>query len=489
MEGLERAKSTMVELIPEAHLAGPVCWVAWVLIIFSGVFSSGAEGLTVTFTTYSYAIVGLSTAATLVICGLQRQRVHGFLQKPKGATLMAAVGSIGVVLVLFSSSRASLDGLFVLGNILAGFGISWTILRSGMIFSEYPPRKLLLRVTGTLVAGFFIYQWVIDFEPPIPDVVVVVLPVLGIMLSFLEGGQDLKAHVDGNAVRPPHFFLFMFSVLLLFMAFSVFRGYYPQFIAFDEFTLSRNTTTLFCFAGFVVVFLFTVFLKDERSIGSLCYWTLAAFAFVFALAPIMGFGSTLSGSFFTAANVLCRMMIIVLLGTISYKSGTSTIRTFGFGYAAVVAGCALGNMLGLAMFQLHVNDDVVSVAETVLTATILFLILASVRQSDFIEMTKPMVAELDDESSHFAVESASNESTPWWKLRMENIGERFELSQRETEVLKELGKGKDMQTVASDLGISYSTARTHVRSIYTKCNVHSRHELQTIIDSDEYRIG
>ena len=50
---------------------------------------------------------------------------------------------------------------------------------------------------------------------------------------------------------------------------------------------------------------------------------------------------------------------------------------------------------------------------------------------------------------------------------------RLDLTERETDVLRRLVDGRTYDQTASDLGISASTVRTHVRAIYRKLQVHS----------------
>ena len=50
---------------------------------------------------------------------------------------------------------------------------------------------------------------------------------------------------------------------------------------------------------------------------------------------------------------------------------------------------------------------------------------------------------------------------------------RFELTDRERDVLRALVKGRSYQEAADDLQITISTVRTHVRAIYSKLQVHS----------------
>jgi DNA-binding NarL/FixJ family response regulator len=50
------------------------------------------------------------------------------------------------------------------------------------------------------------------------------------------------------------------------------------------------------------------------------------------------------------------------------------------------------------------------------------------------------------------------------------------LSEREHQVLRQLSEGAMYKEIASELGISMDTVRTHVRRIYEKLHVHSRQE-------------
>lgn len=71
---------------------------------------------------------------------------------------------------------------------------------------------------------------------------------------------------------------------------------------------------------------------------------------------------------------------------------------------------------------------------------------------------------------------------PRWRLRMLLVAEEQGLTKREADVFVLLAKGKDTQSIADELCVSLSTVRTHVRNIYVKCDVHSRHEFQQFVE-------
>ncbi|HHY31315.1 MAG TPA: response regulator transcription factor [Syntrophaceticus sp.] len=54
------------------------------------------------------------------------------------------------------------------------------------------------------------------------------------------------------------------------------------------------------------------------------------------------------------------------------------------------------------------------------------------------------------------------------------------LTRRELDVLSLLGRGHTNQEIASDLYISESTVKSHLRSIFRKLGVKKRHEAQAI---------
>jgi DNA-binding NarL/FixJ family response regulator len=59
-----------------------------------------------------------------------------------------------------------------------------------------------------------------------------------------------------------------------------------------------------------------------------------------------------------------------------------------------------------------------------------------------------------------------------------------QLSTREREVLDDLAKGRQAQEIAANLGVSISTVRTHIRSIFVKLKVNSQLALLARLVSD-----
>lgn len=66
--------------------------------------------------------------------------------------------------------------------------------------------------------------------------------------------------------------------------------------------------------------------------------------------------------------------------------------------------------------------------------------------------------------------------------RAERLAARFELTPRETEIVRILARGHGCTYVAETLLISKSTVYTHVRNMYRKLGVSSHDELIALLD-------
>ena len=69
-----------------------------------------------------------------------------------------------------------------------------------------------------------------------------------------------------------------------------------------------------------------------------------------------------------------------------------------------------------------------------------------------------------------------------WTKSCNALAERAMLSSRERDVLFLLGKGRTIEFIANDLGISFNTAKSHIRNVCAKTGVHSKQELQNLIE-------
>jgi len=75
---------------------------------------------------------------------------------------------------------------------------------------------------------------------------------------------------------------------------------------------------------------------------------------------------------------------------------------------------------------------------------------------------------LSGPAARYIIEALKNEQIP--------AEQRFNLTRREAQILRGLVNGLSYRAMAQDLAISVDTVRSHIRTLYKKMGVHSRHE-------------
>jgi DNA-binding CsgD family transcriptional regulator len=70
------------------------------------------------------------------------------------------------------------------------------------------------------------------------------------------------------------------------------------------------------------------------------------------------------------------------------------------------------------------------------------------------------------------------------EIPLDALVRKFDISEREKEVLVQLASGKSNSEIADSLFISINTVKTHIKNIYEKLNIKSRYELISLIKSN-----
>lgn len=69
--------------------------------------------------------------------------------------------------------------------------------------------------------------------------------------------------------------------------------------------------------------------------------------------------------------------------------------------------------------------------------------------------------------------------------RLQGLRASYGLTERESEVLSLVARGESVSSIAGEMVVSESTVKSHLHNIYTKFGVHSRSELQRIINGEK----
>ena len=96
------------------------------------------------------------------------------------------------------------------------------------------------------------------------------------------------------------------------------------------------------------------------------------------------------------------------------------------------------------------------------------------------QTTQPAPAAIAEE--RFATPNEPMRGGGRFRGKCETVANTFLLSRRETEILFFLAKGHNAAYIQEKLYISEGTAKTHIRHIYRKCDVHSQQDLMRMVE-------
>ena len=196
----------------------------------------------------------------------------------------------------------------------------------------------------------------------------------------------------------------------------------------------------------------------------------------------------------TFALLLCYLLFEGTMW-VSYADITQRFRltsfvVFGFGRGAL----ALGALIGMtASFAIPALDSATNPANTLIIvfACIIFGFGALPRGS---ELRALIVGESDNPAGEMLrgrerAESPEKARAGRFKRKCELVANRYLLSKKETEVLFLLAKGRNAAYIQEQLYISEGTARTHMRHIYKKLDIHTQQELMDLVEGSEEEVA
>lgn len=96
----------------------------------------------------------------------------------------------------------------------------------------------------------------------------------------------------------------------------------------------------------------------------------------------------------------------------------------------------------------------------------------------------PVALDNDDPQVSFDSESNGSVADISVSATCVRLAQRYGLSSRELEVLSLVGDGRSAKYISESLVISFNTARSHIRHIYEKLDVHSKQELIDLIKDE-----
>lgn len=460
------ARPTLLDRLPHIPLffLGLGVYRAWIEIVFVGSF--------VEFPTAQYAghnMFDIAMIVTLFASALASKKLGVFYRKKSlhwvaGAALV--VSTAGVFASMYAPGLAAV--IATPAAVLGGFGIALVILFWSELYSCLNPVRVALYYSASIIVAAvilyicrgFLYPWLFAAALSMPPVTLFCLA-LGFR-SLPE--SELPRSLGGKFSFPwkPVMLMAIYAFAYGLKESSMYAGFFGPHSAFGTLAVA-----LAIFAGIVA--------RGGRfDFGAIYRIALPLMVAAFLVLPSLGFLNNAAADFcVTASYTAFSILIMLILANMSYRYGISAIWLFGIERGVR----ALFSLLGRETETVLSGFEFAGVpSEFVLNAIVIILVVA---------MTMILFSE-KELSSRWGVtflggSNAEGDSVIVKKQELANrsheLAKRFGLSQREEEVLMLLAQRKTVGAIEKELFIANGTAKTHIRHIYRKLDVHSRDEL------------
>lgn len=418
-----------------------------------------------------YLVLSVAMMALGVLYG-RRGRTPAMPGPAWAGVTAAALECVAAAVVAALTLGGGSPALAVAALVAGGIGFGWLNLAWGVFFSRLDIRQAVAFLFAGGIAGSLVKAAVALVPPVAAGAVAALLAPLSLAMirynfSHVPEAPKVPAHFTGANITA------LWKAVAVFAVFSVANasmlalrppmesvGPMPVFMA------ERLLECVLCAAVLVYVFRF------RRPLGFMTLWRLVllllATNFLLNIAlPASGLQTLFSGA---SLNFIV-LFVWLTLSDVSHHSDLAPSLIFGFGWSCYALPFFLGSWLvALGGFTLESTGYLAFLMYVI--ALVAVFCLETRDQSMgliFADLNRKSRAAPEDFSSIDA--------------RCAALGECYGLTAREVEVMQMLCKGRSKAYIAEALYVTENTVEGHAKRLYVKLDVHSRKELQQLVDA------
>ena len=517
---LARLLLDLDEQWPSLRFVGFGLYYAWIWLCYDSTTLLDASIRANADTTFAMYLASTTALGLTLVLAAAFPAVSARLTQNKPFLLaMGLLAGIATVFVKLMAPNGAFDPVFLLFCVFTGLGTAWVCLRMGMEYASVGSRRATMNAAAAFVAAALMYFLVRGLPEHLGLGVMALLP-LGATLCTLTpaGDSPMEEPVEPHDhLLPRGFFLrLMFAIAVFSVVVGVTRG----------FSVLTQATNVLDDRGCMVVFgmalvamlLYVLVgtLGNDFDVSRLYYPVIILASLGILVMPLVE-GAGQAGGVFVGIAYACFIMIMwCLFAHVAYVTGAPAVRVFGLGRGTSALGTTAGWLLGSQLAGHEMLDatsmfvvSCVMVLALLVVSMLVFndravgMVLRMVGKraaqdaqngKDLAGADRSMKGALREvggnlKSASFSSEQDSDEAQAGesdragtWTRSCLDIAARFGLSQRETDVLFLLAKGRTIAFIADELGVSFNTAKSHIRHVYVKIGVHTKSELLDLVE-------
>ncbi|WP_281655322.1 helix-turn-helix transcriptional regulator [Eggerthella sinensis] len=443
-------------------LAGTAYW-GYVNLIFS--YSSIHSGTAIESpdAIWFYSLFGNLLA--LMLTAMRPNRKEPISGNPAWITASCAFVIAGTLMVFAIHGDLLGNSLIPLAGACAGFGTGFTFVFFAEIFSKMKLQMILLHAGAQQVLGILLYLVLALLAASIVSTLAVCLITLqgflfakiGKALSPYDEPED-AALLSKNGVTFP---VFVVAALIVGACYGLARALVIDLAS--EATALTPADSLGGLIGGALLIVSALLLLKKNPSEYLYQIAIPILALGLVTLPLLTSGIAAAPPILLACSSYFYGLLWLFVVLAQRDSDGSITRLASVSFFCFQAGQLAGTVL-VAIIP-DVASGVYAMSTIALFTVVILLVLFFSRQ-------RKTELELLRKAERARFESGC-----------ERVTELYGLTQRESETFRMLALGVSAKQIAKRLVLSENTVKTHVRHIYQKLDIHSRAELDEVLES------
>lgn len=385
--------------------------------------------------------------------------------------LVALLGVVASVLVM-----VPLVPTAYVGSTLHGAVSAFIMMGVGFVFCSLPPARSAVGLAMAF-ALYGVCTWVLVFVPPVVNaaIAVVCFPV-ALLCLFVGFGKEegIMERDESGSAKKSEFPWEIFAILLICtIASMVARVVAPD--TGGALSLYGICWPIIMIAICLLYGVWVVVLEKERVDGFWIVFVLIIFSGLLCWSSFSNVAPDFAASFFRATRECLMLFCWVVVAEVAYSRNMPRVSFFGVATLILLSMPAV--VLSAMGWLAPEWGSVLPRTEALFVTTAVSFLLVVATLVLVSRRSRRIVAGSE------AGKIGSDEFV------VDMLAERYDLTNREKEVVALLSKGHTLPSIAESLCISLDTVRSHSKSIYRKLCVHKKQSLIALIDEikDECR--
>lgn len=352
----------------------------------------------------------------------------------------------------------------------SGVGLGFFYFAWGDEYSRLSPTKAAFEALASFLTAALIFPLMIILPSGVAIALTMALPLISGYLAFGKLGiWKTRSLLEPIRVKGSGFMIkAMLSVGIIGFVEALMRTLFIEINPAVDFELYPWVFLIATLISALIVGV-TVVSGKHPDYGFAYRIILFALAFIFLLLPIIERGSFMADVLTLTGYCTVSLLVWVVLARIAGSYHLSPIVVFGFGWGLMVAGILCGTFAGTLFKEyFELTSQFLYGVALCSVCALLFANLFLINERSIIRLTN------DEENDERGPRP--------FKDRCEEVALRYKLTEKETEIMILIAKGRSSPRICEQLDISQGTVNTHLTHLYKKMGIHDKQELIDVLE-------